>query len=148
MVKENNGSIPYHYVFRRNGKIQRGRPIDVLGEPLNNGHGQYSIQIVFVGGIIAPSSNTFKYEDQPRGSRSFKNTQFTAFDKFLRTAYNIWPGVQVLGHNEIDNTQNDPGFKPSEYVLSKFGKRSVYTQPNEQAAYSRDDLIALNVENQ
>jgi N-acetylmuramoyl-L-alanine amidase len=138
-----DGGMPYHYVIRRDGTIQRGRPIDQPGGQLPNSHDKYSIQIVLVGGINAPvgTPNPKKYLSKS----SFTRKQMNTFDVFLEKAFMAWPGLQVLGHSDIDRQQKDPGFDVPDYVYTKFGKILVYTDPSSEAALSRSAISTLRV---
>jgi N-acetyl-anhydromuramyl-L-alanine amidase AmpD len=135
--------IPYHYVIRRDGSIQRGRPIDKPGGQLPNNHHTYSIQVVIVGGINAPvgTPDPKKYFSKA----SFTRQQMNTFDVFLEKAYMAWPGLQVMGHNDIDRLQKDPGFDVPDYVYNKFGKTLVYADPSAEAALSRSAISTLRV---
>lgn len=135
--------MPYHYVIRRDGTIQRGRPIDQPGGQLPNGHDKYSIQVVLVGGINAPvgTPNPKKYLSKS----SFTRKQMNTFDVFLEKAFMAWPGLQVLGHSDVDRQQKDPGFDVPDYVYTKFGKILVYTNPSSEAALSRSAISTLRV---
>lgn len=138
-----DGGMPYHYVIRRDGTIQRGRPIDQPGGQLPNGHDKYSIQVVLVGGINAPvgTPNPKKYLSKS----SFTRKQMNTFDVFLEKAFMAWPGLQVLGHSDIDRQQKDPGFDVPDYVYTKFGKILVYTDPSSETALSRSAISTLRV---
>ena len=138
-----DGGMPYHYVIRRDGTVQRGRPIDQPGGQLPNGHDKYSIQVVLIGGINAPvgTPNPKKYLSKS----SFTRKQMNTFDVFLEKSFMAWPGLQVLGHSDIDRQQKDPGFDVPDYVYTKFGKILVYTDPSSEAALSRSAISTLRV---
>lgn len=120
--------IGYHYVIRRDGRLQRGRPINRKGEhAVVNGHDVYSIGVVMVGGLNIASGG-----DNPtdhRSSQSFTREQFTTLEKFLRSFYRKYPGGQVFGHNDIDVAELDPYFDVVDYVESTFRKTNVTTDP-------------------
>lgn len=140
--REDDG-IPYHYVIRRDGTIQRGRPIDNAGGQLPNNHARYSIQLVIIGGINAPvgTPDPKKYLSKS----SFTRKQMNTFDVFLEKAFLAWPGLQVLGHNDVDRSQKDPGFDVPDYVYNKFGKILVYTDPSSETALTRSAISTLRV---
>ena len=51
--------ISYHYVIRRDGRLQRGRPPDRVGDHTSaNGHNNHSLGIVLVGGINVATGDT------------------------------------------------------------------------------------------
>ena len=130
----------YHYIIHRDGSCERATPVNSVGSHTpKNGHNSYSIGICLVGGLSAASR-----EDNPEitvdaGSitRQQYNTMHAIFDAF----YRIWPGGQALGHSEIDPTQKDPGFDVRDYVFAKFGKISLYEDPENDGALSPDDIL-------
>lgn len=131
--------IGYHYVIRRDGSLQRGRPINIQGDhALLNNHDERSIGIVFVGGINAPSG-TPNLENFV-SVQSLTRSQFNTFDHFCRSFYARFPGGQILGHNDVDPREYDPGFNVREYVAANFDKQSKFTNPQEQSPFTIDEI--------
>lgn len=131
--------IGYHYVIRRDGSLQRGRPVNIQGEhALVNNHDERSIGVVFVGGINVPSG-TPNLENFV-SVQSLTRSQFNTFDHFCRSFYARFPGGQILGHNDIDPIENDPGFNVREYVLANFSKASKFTDPLKQSPFTVDEI--------
>lgn len=117
--------IGYHYIIRRDGRIQRGRPLSKQGaHAADNGHNKYSIGIAFAAGYNCPSgtANPNKYIS----ADSITSEQMKSFDMFMGAFYDEWPGGQAWGHIDTDNQGKvDPGFSVAEYVKSKFNKVNV-----------------------
>lgn len=131
--------IGYHYVIRRDGSLQRGRPINIQGDhALLNNHDERSIGIIFVGGINAPSG-TPNLENFV-SVQSLTRSQFNTFDHFCRSFYARFPGGQILGHNDVDPREYDPGFNVREYVAANFDKQSKFTNPQEQSPFTIDEI--------
>ena len=131
--------IGYHYVIRRDGSLQRGRPVNIQGEhALVNNHDERSIGVAFVGGINVPSG-TPNLENFV-SVQSLTRSQFNTFDHFCRSFYARFPGGQILGHNDIDPIENDPGFNVREYVLANFSKASKFTDPLKQSPFTVDEI--------
>jgi hypothetical protein len=107
--------IGYHYVIRRDGSLQRGRPVNLEGD-IGNG----SLDIIFVGGINAPTGtpNSQNFIDV----RSLTRAQFNTFDHFCRAIYISYPGMSIIGHSEFDRSQIDPGFNVTDYVQQRFDR--------------------------
>lgn len=85
----------YHFVIRRNGQIESGRPIEKVGAH-TLGHNQDSIGICYVG----------TYLPTPMQWESI----FKLYG-LLRDEYNIrWPNW--FGHREFDSHKECPGFDP------------------------------------
>lgn len=131
--------IGYHYVIRRDGSLQRGRPINIEGQhsPLNN-HNNRSIGVVFVGGINVPSGTP--NPENFVSVQSLTRSQFNTFDHICRAFYSTFAGGQVVGHNDVDQTEDDPGFDVREYVLANFGKKSKFTSPFTQEPFTIDEI--------
>ena len=113
--------IAYHYVIRRDGRLQRGRPVNKKGEHVVDATiEKESIGIVLVGGLNCssgdPNPTSF------RSSQSFTISQYDTLEKFLTAFYRKYPGGKVFGHNDIDPTETDPYFDVQDYVESLFRK--------------------------
>lgn len=120
--------IGYHYVIRRDGRLQRGRPVNKQGEHASvNNHDVRSIGIVLVGGLNI--STGVDNIDEYRSAQSFTREQFTTLEIFLSKFYQRYPGGQVFGHNSIDVNELDPYFDVVDYVESIFRKRNTTTDP-------------------
>ena len=113
--------IAYHYVIRRDGRLQRGRPVNKKGEHVVDATiEKESIGIILVGGLNCssgdPNPTSF------RSSQSFTISQYDTLEKFLTAFYRKYPGGKVFGHNDIDSTETDPYFDVQDYVESLFRK--------------------------
>ena len=138
-LSSNLNGIGYHYVIRRDGSLQRGRPANKEGEhAISNNHNQRSIAIVFVGGINAPSE-TRNIQDF-LSVQSLTRSQFNTFDHFCRSFYDVFAGGQIVGHSDIDDLANDPGFDVRAYVKANFDKDSKFTTPLKQGPFTVDEI--------
>ena len=132
--------IGYHYIIRRDGSLQRGRPLNLEGQHANvNGHNSRSIGVVFVGGINVPVG-TPNIQDFV-SVQSLTRSQLNTFDHFCRSFYTIFPGGQGLGHNDLDHDQFDPGFDVRNYVLTNFDKDSLFLTPNKTGPFTEAEII-------
>lgn len=113
--------LGYHYVCRRDGSLQRGRPVNEDGQH-TPGYDNGTLSFVFVGGINAPTGtpNAANF----LSSQSLTRSQINTFDHWCRALFAAYPGGIIKGHSELDETgQNvDPGFEVTDYVLTRFGK--------------------------
>lgn len=132
--------IGYHFVIRRDGSLQRGRPVNIQGQhaPTNN-HDLRSIGIVFVGGINVPSGTP--NSENFLSVQSLTRSQLNTFDHFCRSFYTVFPGGQIIGHNDLDEDEVDPGFDVINYVDNIFGKQSKFTDPLSQAPLTVDEIL-------
>jgi N-acetylmuramoyl-L-alanine amidase len=114
----------YHYVVKKDGTIERGRPVNIEGAHSLNGHNKYSIAISFVAGYNCNAGTP--HPERYVSAQSITPAQMAAFDKFCKAFYSVWPGGQAYGHNDTDPRRKvDPGFDVPEYVKTKFGKFNV-----------------------
>ena len=139
--------IGYHYVIRKDGSIQRGRPINEQGEhaPFLN-HDQYSIGVAIVGGYNC-SSRTRDYSRQ-RSSSSINDSQWAALENLLNAFYTTVPGGNVLGHYQCTENQDediDPGIDMEAYIKEEFGKTNCISFHNNYPSFS---ILELNERNQ
>lgn len=131
--------IAYHYIIRRDGSLQRGRPIDLIGQhSTTNDHDNFSIGIAFVGGFNCPSGT--EEPERFRSARSLTIAQFKTFDLFCRSFYKMYPGGQILGHNDIDPDQFDPGFDVIDYCQRRYNKSSSFEDPASERPLSSTEL--------
>jgi len=117
--------IQYHYVIRRDGRLQRGLPVDKQSDASNiKTHSIYSIDIALVGGINASTGtdNPLEYTS----SQSFTIAQMKTLEAFLEAFYRRYPGGQVMGHNALEEEAQDPYFDVVAYADTLFRKKSVY----------------------
>ena len=92
--------IGYHYVIRRNGLLEYGRPEHKVGAHCR-GHNQDSIGICFVG------------RDE------FKDVQYKTFIKlfdYYYTNHQVLP-LDVFGHYEFDSRKDCPNIMMDEFRL-------------------------------
>jgi len=133
--------VGYHYIIKRDGTIERGRPLGIQGaHAAAGGHNKHSIGISFVAGYNCTSGtpNPNKYIS----SDSITSPQFAAFDDWCRAFYQVFPAGQGFGHNDTDpNRKVDPGFNVPEYLETKFGKRNVIAAA--QGPLSPEQLTAI-----
>lgn len=90
--KQGWDGIGYHFVIRRNGKIEKGRPLEVTGAHCK-GQNKNSIGICLVGGIDA--------DGKPQNN--FTDTQFQSLRKLVTDLKNNFPQATIHGHNEFAN---------------------------------------------
>lgn len=131
--------IGYHYIIRRDGSLQRGRPVNIQGQhAIANGHDNRSISIAFVGGFNVPSET--RNIQNFLSVQSLNRSQFNTFDHFCRAFYNVFSGGQIVGHSDLDELASDPGFDVRAYVKANFDKDSKFTAPLKQAPFTVDEI--------
>ena len=146
--------IAYHYIIHRDGSIQRGRDINVVGGHAGGdrvvpyGRNKYTIGLSFVGGINLTGADAsalgYNGDNIPGsyvGAESLTAAQFESFDYFVDCFLYIYPHGNLTGHYEIPNSSKvDPGFDVGDYQLRKFN--SVRTvDPGIEGSISTSTLI-------
>ena len=92
--------IGYHFVVRRDGTIERGRPPNAIGSGVN-GRNSDSLHICLIGGADAKG----------RGVNNFTVAQFDSLITLLREAVKAYPGAEVKGHRDFPGVKKDcPSF--------------------------------------
>lgn len=99
--------IGYHFVIRRNGKLEKGRPVEQVGAHVA-GHNTNSIGICLVGGVsqkdFTKAENNFTAEQWPQLIRLIKD---------LKSRFDI---KSILGHNELDKNKACPSFSVKQWL--------------------------------
>ena len=88
----NWSDIGYHYVIRRDGSVEKGRPINIAGAHAK-GHNSHSIGICMVGGKARLGKQAF----------NFSIVQMNALSHLvnnLQKEFHLIPS-DVIGHNEV-----------------------------------------------
>jgi N-acetylmuramoyl-L-alanine amidase len=91
--------IGYHYVIRRSGDVETGRPESVKGAH-TYGYNTNSLGVCMVGGVDAkgkPDSN-------------FTANQYAALERTLHSLTAKYPSAEVAGHRDFDNGKACPSF--------------------------------------
>lgn len=121
--------IGYHFVCRRDGTIEEGRPLKRPGAHVK-GHNHSSIGICWVGGI----SSSQKAEDNRTADQS------VALYKKIRELKEEYPQAEVLGHRDF------PGVRKA---CPCFDVRTWYTEQcdtREKAATANEERKRTEVQ--
>jgi len=99
--------IGYHYVIRRNGQIEWGRPEEQVGAHCKN-HNKHSIGICYEGGLAPqpPSSRSaFERSSRKNGELGPADTRTEAQKQsllhLLRVLKTKYPNALIVGHNTL-----------------------------------------------
>lgn len=141
--------IPFHYIIRRDGRLQKARPAEiktpVIPTITPNGHDNYAIHIAYVGGYNAPAGtkNIQNYEDR----LSLTKDQKYIADRFMATFLRAYPGGQILGINDLLADEVCPGLDTREFVELRFGRKSLFTNPLIQPPFSSIQILNTRIPN-
>ena len=96
--------IGYHYVIRRNGEIEPGRPESVIGAHCHvkgQNHNKHSIGVCYEGG--------YDIRGQPADTRTAE--QKAAMRQLLEDLHRRYPRAVIVGHHDMDPTKDCPCIK-------------------------------------
>jgi len=132
----------YHVIIKRDGTLQRGRPLNRGGAHDINNNRNF-LGFCFIGGINETSRRAKKPYWRYAGPESLTIQQFAAYDKLMRTFHKVFPYGQVAGHYMTSNDGKvDPGFDVPEYSFTKFGHRNVI--PENSSLWSTSTNITID----
>lgn len=86
--------IGYHYVIKRDGTVERGRPEDTVGAHVS-GHNHNSIGICLVGGVSEKDVN--------KPESNFTKAQLAALKALIVDVRTRYPNTKVQGHRDFPN---------------------------------------------
>ncbi len=117
--------IGYHIVIRRDGTLQRGRPMNLEGAHDENNNSTF-LGFCFVGGLNTTSNNAVEPLWKYASADSLTPAQYNSYDQLMRTFHQVFPHAQVAGHYMTSNDGKvDPGFDVVGYSYSKFNHVNV-----------------------
>lgn len=110
--KHDNGwlDIGYHFVIRRNGVIENGRPVDVVGAHAYGYNGD-SVGVCLVGGL----------DSSGKPDANFTAEQYEALKTLLRTLKASYPEASIKGHREVSD-KACPSFDATAFVANMFSE--------------------------
>lgn len=92
-VKDNGwAAIGYHYVIKRDGTVEGGRPDNTVGAHASQVN-SHSIGICMAGGKGKPGN----WDDH------FTMPQMVTLAALIETLQSFYPGTSVVGHRDVDN---------------------------------------------
>lgn len=98
--------IGYHYVIRRSGETEYGRPIDSVGAHVH-GFNDISVGICLVGGVAALM--TGGTAGAP-AENNFTDAQMAALETLVTSLHGRWPAAKIIGHRDLDPKKECPSF--------------------------------------
>lgn len=126
--RDQHGGLQFHYIIRKDGSLQRGRPLDTPSFDGSKNWYRYSIFIAFDSGYNFNYPIPYEYnEPYYITEESITAAQWNTFELFVNAYFKAIPGGQVLSADEYaPGLGNGPGFIASDWVKDKFGKESLY----------------------
>lgn len=103
--------IGYHFVIRRDGVIEKGRPLDYIGAHVK-GHNKGSIGVCLVGGV----------DKDMKPKNNFTAPQWISLERVIGDFKKTYPAGKIHGHNEFEKNKACPSFDVQKY-LAKIGQK-------------------------
>lgn len=101
-------AIGYHFVIKRDGTVETGRPVDTQGAHVE-GYNSRSIGICMIGGVKQGDLNAIE--------NNFTPAQFDALAVLLARLKSDYPKARVLGHRDLSPDKNRDGkITPNEWL--------------------------------
>lgn len=95
--------VGYHYVIRRDGEIEHGRPEGIMGAHVR-GYNRNSLGICLVGG---------------KGGFNYTAVQMQSLEKLYTTLSTKYNAAEWHGHRDLDTAKSCPCFDVREYLSIK-----------------------------
>ena len=110
--------IGYHYVIRRDGTVDKGRPTDVVGAHVR-GYNMSSVGVCMIGGMT---------EDMTKAEDNFTNEQWESLETVVGILRRQYHDALVVGHNDV-TTKACPSFDVQEWAKSVGFHRTLADTP-------------------
>lgn len=98
--------VGYHYVIRRDGRVEPGRAPDRIGAHVS-GHNHHSVSVCLVGGV----------DSKGRPANNYTDEQWESLEQVVNQLAQHYPYAEVVGHRDLSPDRNRNGtVEPSEWV--------------------------------
>lgn len=102
--------IGYHYVIKRDGTVEKGRPVTQPGAHAR-GFNHRSLGICLVGGVES---------DGKTAEANYTHAQWDALEQLVIELKRFYPDAEVLGHRDMPRVNKEcPSFDVREWWKSR-----------------------------
>lgn len=101
--------IGYHYVIRRSGAIELGRPETQIGAHAE-GYNATSIGICMVGGVR-------RHNGKMLAEDNFTPAQYDTLKTLVQRLTVRYPGSKTIGHRDVDRRKECPSFSVRDWLV-------------------------------
>ena len=91
--------IGYHFVVRRDGSVERGRPVEMVGAHVAH-HNLHSIGVCYEGG----------YDAAGKAADTRTPEQVKSLRELVEQLHERFPNALIVGHHDLDPTKPCPCF--------------------------------------
>jgi N-acetylmuramoyl-L-alanine amidase len=103
--------VGYHYIIRRDGSVENGRPHYAMGAHVK-GYNQESLGICLVGGI----KNLKENGGNRISDNNFTISQMLTLPTLIEMVAALYPTAKVVGHRDLDNKKDCPSFDVHQWL--------------------------------
>ena len=100
--------IGYHWVIRRNGKIEAGRPESAVGAHVE-GHNSKSIGVCMIGGVEKLGGKLVARDN-------FTAAQWATLERLVRELHGRYPDAKIVGHRDLNRGKECPSFSVRDWL--------------------------------
>jgi N-acetyl-anhydromuramyl-L-alanine amidase AmpD len=112
-VKKGWSDIGYHFVVRRNGALELGRPLLDIGAHVQ-GFNASSVGVCMVGGLDAAGGGV---KDAQPGEDAYTAAQWVTAHALVKVLRKIWPAARLTGHRDLSpDIDRDGQVEESEWL--------------------------------
>lgn len=97
-IKRGWRGIGYHYVIRRNGVLEPGRPLNQMGAH-TKGYNNISWGVCMVGGV----------DENNNPQDNFTEEQYKTLRSLVYTLNRMKPKAKIVGHRDLSKDRNGDG---------------------------------------
>jgi len=109
-IAKKYADIGYHFVIRRNGRIEVGRGLEEVGAHVL-GHNVTSVGVCMVGGLDEHGN------EHHHNPGMFTDAQWASLRLLVQVLRIIYPGARVCGHRDLSPDKNMDGrITPDEWL--------------------------------
>lgn len=91
--------IGYHFVIRRDGTIENGRPMEAVGAHAK-GYNSVAVGVCLVGGV----------DSNMKPDANYTAEQWASLESIVARLSAVYPKAKVLGHTNLDKGKACPCF--------------------------------------
>jgi len=88
--------VGYHYVIKRDGTVQEGRPLNRQGAHAER-YNHLSVGVCLIGGVTE--------KDVDVAEDNFTEAQFASLKRLLAKLHDQFPHAEILGHRDLPNVR-------------------------------------------
>lgn len=103
--------IGYHFVIKRDGVVEEGRPIDQIGAHVEGFNAQ-SIGICMAGGCKVGEKGALVPDN------NFTDPQWSALRTLVVRMQTLFPNAKVVGHTDLNPNKACPSFNVNEWLAT------------------------------